>query len=140
MDIVTIQHPKLLSWAAERLATSWRLEDVRVLAGLGESEPVFVVVYSRFYPGACELTLATDGTKRWATKRSLRQIFSLPFVSWGMRRVMFVIRADNEASQDMVRRLGAQLEGRIRQGASDGTDTLIYGMLRTEASRWLNSR
>lgn len=95
---------------------------------------MFVVIYSRFGPRNCELTIATDGTRRWASKRSLRAIFHVPFTQWALARVTFVVRADNKTSIDMCERLGAVQEGVIRKAFADDVHGVVLGMLREECS------
>lgn len=134
MDIVAAQDPWLLEWAGARLRASWEPERVRWISGVSAGAPVFVVVYSRFGDGNCELTIATDGTRRWATRRSLRAIFSVPFRQWGLRRVTFMVRADNAASLDLCERLGAVREGVVREAFPDGEAGVLLGMLRKECT------
>lgn len=136
MDIIYLQDPRLLQWANERLGVRFEEGSCRWVAGLANGSVVFTVVYSRFSLRNCELTLATDGTKRWATKRTLREIFRTPFKVWGFRRVTFVVRADNHASLDMLERLGAVWEGRVRLAFEGDVDGVIFGMLKEEC-RWI---
>lgn len=131
------QRPELLAWAAQRLGINFDPGWCRWIAGGfdGETEPAFVVVYSRFTHRSCELTIATDGLRRWATRRSLRAIFGVPFGQWGMQRVTFVIRSDNTESLNLCRRLGASFEGRVRREYADDVDAIVMGMLKGEC-RW----
>lgn len=125
-----------LIWAEERLGGTFKPDRCRWVAGLDAGGPVFVVVYSHFSSRNCELSIATDETKRWATKKALRAIFSMPFVEWHLPRVTFVVSAENLPSQDLVLRLGAKLEGRVREAFPEG-DGLVFGMLRLEAEKWI---
>ena len=134
MDIITSQNPHLLAWASARLGVSWPADQVRWICGFGADSPVFVVVYSRFSHRNCELTIATDGTRRWATRRALRAIFRVPFEQWGLRRVTFVVRSDNAASIDLCERLGAVHEGRVRRAFADDVDGVVMGMLAEECT------
>lgn len=136
MDIIYLQDPRLLRWANERLGARYEEGSCRWVAGLANGSVVFVVVYSRFSLRNCELTIVTDGTKRWATRRSLREIFRTPFKVWSFRRVTFVVRADNLASLDMLDRLGAVREGCVRKTFEGEVDGIIFGMLEEEC-RWL---
>lgn len=135
MDIVTLQDPRLLTWLNARLSTQFEEASCRWVAGLADGSIVFVVVYSTFSRRSCELTIATDETRRWATKRTLHHIFRIPFVEWSLRRVMFVARADNTVSLDMIERLGAEREGQLRRHFSGDVDGVLFGMLREEC-RW----
>lgn len=135
MEIIAAQDERLLSWAERRLGTSWERPQVRWLSALADGSPVFVVVYSRFSPRNCELTIATDATKRWATRASLRAIFHVPFKQWGLRRVTFIVRSDNQRSIDLCERLGASHEGLVRETFADGVHGVVLGLLK-EDCRW----
>lgn len=135
MDIVCEQNLDYLAWAETKLGLRWELGQVRWVAGHDAGGVIWVVVFSRFSPRNCELTIATDGSKRWATKRSLRMIFGYPFRTLCLRRVTFVVREDNTESRGLVLRLGASFEGRIRKAFDETVDGIVYGMLREEC-RW----
>lgn len=133
MDITTDQDIRLLLWAAERLQVQpWNPDQVRWIAGWSDAGPVFVVIYSRFSDRNCELTIATDGTRRWATRKALKAIFTVPFRQWGLRRVSFIVRADNQASIDLCQRLGAVREGVVRKTFPGDVDGVVLGMLAEE--------
>lgn len=141
MDIVYEQNQDYLAWAESRLLPErtlnvpWEPRQVRWVAGRDAGGVIWVVVFSHFCRRNCELTIATDGSKRWATKRSLRVIFNYPFRTLGLRRVTFIVRDDNHKSQGLVLRLGATFEGRIRRLYEDTVDGIVYGMTREEC-RW----
>lgn len=132
MELIAAQDLPLLDWAQRQLDTKWELSQVRWLSGIEGERIVFVVVYSRFSSRNCELSIATDGTKRWATRRSLRAIFHVPFNQWGLRRTTFVINAENKVSIDLCERLGAVREGVVRKCFPGDADGLVLGMLKEE--------
>ena len=135
MEIIAAQDLALLAWAQERLGARWEADQVRWLSGVADGLPVFVVLYSRFSERNCELSIATDMTKRWATRRALRAIFHVPFRQWQLRRVTFVINAENKASIDLCERLGAVHEGRVRKSFPGDADGLVLGILKEEC-KW----
>ena len=135
MEIIAAQDWPLLDWAQHRLDTSWDASQVRWLSGIADGLPVFVVVYSRFSERNCELSIATDQTKRWATRKALRAIFHIPFNQWRLRRVTFVINAENKVSIDLCERLGAVREGVVRKSFPGDADGLVLGLLREE-NKW----
>jgi RimJ/RimL family protein N-acetyltransferase len=134
MTLTVIQDPRLLAWANARLDAHFEPERCRWVAGFEDAGPIFVVVYLRFSPRNVELALATDGTKRWATRRALRLIFSQPFKTWKLARCTFVVEGDNVKSIDMLDRLGAVREGCIRCAFAH-SDGYVYGMLAKEC-KW----
>lgn len=70
------------------------------------------------------------------TRRSLKLAFAYPFTHLNCSRITGLVRADNLKAQRFDEHLGFRLEGRLRSAATDGTDMLVYGMLRNEC-RWL---
>lgn len=135
MEIVYAQNQDYLAWAETRLGISWAPREARWVAGRDAGGVIWVVVFSRFSARNCELTIATDGSKRWATKRSLRAIFGYPFRALNLRRVTFVVRDDNHKSRGLVLRLGASFEGRVRKAFDGDVDGIVFGMLKEEC-RW----
>jgi hypothetical protein len=131
MEIITDQDERLLGWAERRLGVSWVASQCRWLAGV-DTDIRFVVVYSNFSPRNCDLTIATDGSKTWATRRSLRAIFAPPFELWGLRRVTFIVKADNQPSIRMLETAGARREGIARKAFDGDVDGIAFGMLREE--------
>lgn len=131
MHIITIQDERLLRWAEQRLDVCFKGTECSWIAGISDNAIAFVVVYSRFSRRNCEMTIATDGGKRWATRRSLRAIFHPPFVQWELERVTFMVEANNKASIRMCRTAGARVEGVLRKwfGEQNG---VVFGMLRNE--------
>ncbi|PLZ01806.1 N-acetyltransferase [Burkholderia sp. WAC0059] len=65
--------------------------------------------------------------------------FVYPFQVLGCHRVTGLVRADNEAAHRLIGHLGFVREGVLREGASDRTDFVVYGMLRGEC-RFLQGR
>lgn len=138
MEIVTIQDVRLLHWAEQQLGETWDASKVRWLSGVGGGI-CFVVIYSRFTKRDCWMSIATDGKKRWATRASLRAMFALPFEQWGLKRLTFMVRADNELSLKMMRQAGAVEEGRARKCFDGGVDGIAFGMLPDECRYWSKS-
>lgn len=140
VEIVTAQHPALLAWAAERLDIPFDPSRCRWLAGVEGERIVWVVVYSDFARRGCQLSIFTDGTRTWATRRALNAIFSTVFLQWQLHRCTFLVRADNIASLQLVRRLGAQQEGVLREASEGNVDMIVFGMLYSEAAKWLRQQ
>lgn len=136
MQIITAQDERLLSWAEQRLSIRIQASQSRWIAGVEGSSIVFVVVYSHFSARDCVMTIATDGKKTWATKRSLRAIFAVPFVQWRLRRVTFLVRADNSSSIRMCKKAGAHIEGVMRKAFPGDVNGILFGLL-SEECRYL---
>lgn len=82
--------------------------------------------------GAVMMHVASDGSRHWMTRSYLSACFRYPFVQLQCRRVTGLVRADNLAAQHFDEHLGFKHEGLLREGCNDGTDLILYGMLRSE--------
>jgi len=95
------------------------------------------VVYNEYRGHSMHVSMASS-TPRWATKRTLRELFSYPFVQLKVKRLTAYTGRSMTSVQAFLERLGFQFEGIARQGFEDD-DCVIYGMLRSEC-RWIRSR
>lgn len=128
---------RLCGWASERMgrpALRWPKDTVCI--GLEEAgDPVAVILYDRFTSQSCDMHLATNGGKKWATRASLYAFFAFPFIQCGFSRVGTHILRSNVASQILALKLGFTFEGRICSSL-DGEDGIILGMLKQDC-RWI---
>ena len=102
------------------------LENGRVIGG---------VVYTMYTGNGIMMNVA-GGYKGWINRAFLRAAFAYPFKQLGCTRVSGLVRADNYAAQQFDERLGFKREGLVRRGDDDGTDLIMYGMLREEC-KWI---
>lgn len=80
----------------------------------------------------CELSIGSVGG---LSREFIRAVFRYVFVELDCRRVTGRVSADLDWAGHL-QRLGFVEEGRLREGAVNGGDTIIFGMLRQEC-RWL---
>lgn len=136
--IIGNQRQRGLEWAIPRLDAGvghWDGASCLILERGGSITAV--AVYNHYYPKkSVELSIASIGGG-WLTRPFLSAVFRTPFVEWEMRRVGSSISADNHKSIRFCEHLGFQREGCIRQGAPNGQDLLLYGLLKEEC-RWGN--
>jgi RimJ/RimL family protein N-acetyltransferase len=102
-------------------------EDGKLIAG---------VVYNMYTEAGICMHVAADPGKRWMTRDFLYRAFAYPFIQLGCNRVTGLVRVDNIEARRFDEHLGFVQEGVIRKGATDGTDLILYGMLKEEC-RWL---
>lgn len=122
-DIVEeIYHPEAATIGLE--------EDGELIAG---------VVFDHYTGPSISMHVAAIPGKRWMTKDFLWRCFAYPFLQLQCNRITGLVRVDNLAAQKFDEHLGFQREGLIRKAAKDGTDYILYGMLREEC-RWLEKR
>ena len=141
MEIVVIQDARLLAWAAKRVGTTFAPAECKWVAGLGPGGITWVVVYSHFSDRNCAMSIATDGSRRWASRAMFAQIFGIPFVQWKFPRVTFIVAENNARSLAMLRHngrfsIGAREEGRMRAMFADDVDGIAFGLLAREC-RWI---
>lgn len=140
MQIITLQDARLLAWAAQKLKATYSPATCKWVGALDAGGVVWVAVYSHFSERNCAISLATNGSKRWASRATFRTILRIPFVEWGLARVTFVVDERNEASLRMMRKdgrfcVGAREEGRMR-AMFDGADGIVFGLLKEEC-KWI---
>ena len=66
------------------------------------------------------------------TRQFLRAVFFYPFLQLKVKRISALVDASNERSLNLTRKLGFKQEGRLREAAPDGGDTLVFGILKSE--------
>lgn len=72
----------------------------------------------------------------WCTRKTLRQLYSYPFVQVGCRRMTTITRADNATARKADLMMGFREEGVLRCYFPGDVDAIVYGMLREEC-RWI---
>lgn len=120
------------AWLRERVGVRNAFEKYTCLSLMDGLKFRAVVLFCGYNGHAIEMHVASDGSRRWLTRDYLRACFRYAFVQLGVRRVTGLVSAKNEAALKFDRALGFKDEGCIRQGADDGSDLLVLGMLRAE--------
>lgn len=135
MTVCTEQRPEFFRFFHEKSGISHDPNKTQVLASLGGDTIRAVVLYSRIASGACEMSVVSDGSKRWASREFLRIGFAIPFLNYGVNRCGVIVSVDNEPSWKLAMHFGFQLEGVLRQ-YFDGADAYVMSMLRSEC-KWI---
>jgi RimJ/RimL family protein N-acetyltransferase len=133
--IVYGQDDRVSAWVGERVgeesfgpgAAIGLEEDGNLIAG---------VVYNMYTEASICMHVAAKPGKRWMTRDFLFRVFAYPFLQLKCNRVTGLVRVDNIEARRFDEHLGFVQEGVIRKGATDGTDMILYGMLKEEC-RWL---
>lgn len=95
------------------------------------------MVYFDFQPGFGDVSLsAAVDTPKAITKRVLRELFTFPFITLGMRRITAFIACDNLHSVNVAKRAGFRAEGIKRNAGYNGQNVIMFGMLKEEC-KWL---
>ena len=132
MVLTTAQYRRYLAWACMKLEIEHPPHDARWIAGEINGSIVFVLVYTHFTERDCMMTIATDRSKRWATRRALQLIFGTPFNFWKLRRLTCLVNERNAESIEVVTRLNFCPEGRLSKFFDEKSDGLLFGLLRED--------
>lgn len=81
--------------------------------------------------------IASDGSRRWATRTYLWTIFDYPFNQLKVNRITVCVGEGNSASRRFVEHLGFELETTL-QAAHPSGDLLVYRMFK-ESCRWIGA-
>ena len=102
-----------------------------------DGELIAGVVFENYTGSSISMHVAALDGRNWLSKEFLFRTFAYPFLQLDCNRVTGLVRADNAKAQKFDEHIGFIKEGVLRKGATDGTDYIIYGMLKEEC-RWLN--
>jgi RimJ/RimL family protein N-acetyltransferase len=127
---------RVCQWVAQRLDVSnWGPDPV----GIGleqDGELIAGVVFNQYDEANVNMHIASEPGKNWLTREFLTCCFAYPFVQLGVNRVTGLVRTDNLPAQKFDEHLGFKREGLVRRAYTDGTDMIVYGMLKEEC-KWL---
>ena len=133
--LVSGKNERLLTWVGERVDTKSFYPGA---VGIGldvAGKLTAAVVYELYNEISVNMHIALE--PGWSLSREqIRIAFSYPFGQLGCQRITGTIRTDNFLAQRLAEKLGFVQEGRMRYACKDGTDMIIYGMLRDEC-RWI---
>lgn len=90
------------------------------------------VIYEGYTTNNLAMHVAATPGKHWLNRRFLRAAFAYPFLQLRVDRVTGVVPDSNAQAKKFDEHLGFIREGVIRRGSHDGSDLIIYGMLREE--------
>lgn len=99
-------------------------------------EILAVVIYNTFSKFNCEMSVASNGSRRWMSKEFLRVCFRYPFWQLGLTRITGVVEETNSDALRLDRHLGFIEEARLKCwfGSNDG---IAFRMLKEEC-KWID--
>lgn len=129
------QDERVMTWVGQRIDEDDFGKGVGI--GLEEGGELVAGVVFNLYtgPSIC-MHVAAEPGRRWMTRDFLFRCFAYPFLQLQCNRITGLVRMDNLDAQRFDEHLGFKKEGILRKAASDGTDFILYGMLKEEC-RWL---
>lgn len=133
--IIYGQDERVCQWVAERIGGDESFNGVSI--GLEENgELIAGVVFDMYTGPGISMHVAAIPGKRWMTRDYLYRCFAYPFEQLNCRRITGLVKVDNIEAQKFDEHLGFKREGLLREAYDDGTDMIVYGMLKSEC-RWL---
>ncbi len=133
------QLPEYLDFVNERTGSNLSSAEAITIARVNQhGQPACVVAFHGFERWSVQATIATDGTKQWATPGYMRAIFTYPFETLDVSRIGVVIREDNALSMAMCHRMGFKSEG-FQPGRFGHLGAMLMGMRKTEC-RWIGGK
>jgi RimJ/RimL family protein N-acetyltransferase len=136
-QVIYGQDERVAKWVGDQIDEVYLPGSAAI--GLEENgELIAGVVFDHYTGPSISMHVAATG-KRWMTKDFLWRCFAYPFIQLQCNRITGLVRVDNLAAQKFDEHLGFVKEGLLRKAAKDGTDYIVYGMLREEC-RWLEIR
>lgn len=108
----------------------------------GTVEILAVVGFNRWTVHGVDGNIASDKTKRWASKEFISTCYNYAFEYANKTRINFGVRADNKDAIKLHESFGHKLECTLEDGDGEGKDVLIYGLTRKQwrKSKWNVSR
>ncbi len=145
---------QLARWACERipwLGYSPTMRAVGVADGQEATAALLAVcvfhgyiapqtIDAKTWYGVCEISFAAASPK-WATRRSISSLLSIPFLQYGVRKVVTVIPSTNKRAIRFNEGIGLKPEGTLRHHFAKGVHACIHGMMKSEfEARWQHPR
>jgi RimJ/RimL family protein N-acetyltransferase len=121
-----------IPWAMERIGMRFPFHNPVAIMLIEGDRMLASVLFTDYDEVNIGIHVASDGSKRWLTRKFLRACFAYPFEQLKVRRVTGLVAASNASALRFDLHLGFQVEGRLRKAAQDGSDLLVLGMLRHE--------
>ena len=128
--------PEVVKWVARRTNEFGRFGTDIGIGWARDGRLVAGVAYADWNGPNVVCHIASDGSRRWATREYLWTIFDYPFNQLKVKRITVCVGEGNGDSRRFVQHLGFRLESTLRAAHPSG-DLLVYSMF-SEQCRWLN--
>lgn len=125
-----------VAWAEARHPVRFRSDAVAIGRTNDAGELVAVVIFDTFSPTNCNVSVVSDGSRRWFDRRYATVCMAFPFNQCKFPRITAFVSTLNVESLAFSPRFGWVQEGVMRRAGAKGEDLIIYGMLREECL-WL---
>lgn len=103
----------------------------------GNIRAVWVMVHT--YSTHCDVHLASDGTRGWATRNTLGGLFGYIFYVLGATLAIGIVGAKNTAAQIAAIKLGFEIKTRLPEIMDNGDDGVMIVMHRDQC-QWIKDQ
>lgn len=90
------------------------------------------VVFDGRIGGSIMMHVASDGSRHWMTPAYMAACFGYAFNQEKVNLIIGLVRADNNDARRFDEHLGFKQNGLLPQACMDGTDLIVYGMLKDQ--------
>lgn len=147
IELIYGQDERVIAWATARIPNCRFRDDAKGIGGAIGGELVGAFVFDQFSSQSCFASIASDGSKRWMSRKFVVHGMAYPFLQCGFKRLNVLISERNANSIRFCLHFGGVLEGRLREAGPDDEDMLIFGVLRRDCpylpenkTRWRDRR
>lgn len=121
--------PAVVDWVATRTNEFGRFGSETGIGWDGGNGLVAGVVYAQWNGPNVVCHIASDRSRKWATREYLWTIFDYPFSQLRCKRITVEVGEGNKDSRNFVEKLGFVLEATL-SGAHPSGDLLVYRLWR----------
>ena len=129
--IVWDEHERVMHFVASRIDAS-PFEKYAAIGLESDGDLIAGVVFERATGASLLMHVASDGSRHWMTPAYMGACFCYAFNQEKANLIVGLVRADNVDAQRFDEHLGFKKRGQLPQACTDGTDLIVYGMLKSE--------
>lgn len=129
--IVWNEHERVMRFAAARIGVP-EFEKYAAIGLESDGELAAAVVFDNRCEANIMMHVASDGSRHWMTPAYMAACFGYAFKQEKVNLIVGLVRADNVEAQRFDEHLGFKKRGQLPQACTDGTDLIVYGMLKSE--------
>lgn len=136
--------PIFVRWLKQQLQHASPLDhdDCRTVSIVRGNEIAAVVAFHGWTAHTVEASIASDGTKSWATRGYVQAVYEYAFVTADKARLNFTVSVSNEAAIRMHKTLGHRLDCVLHDAEGEGNDLYLFSLTRRDwrAGRFCRSK
>jgi RimJ/RimL family protein N-acetyltransferase len=123
--------PHVVDWVAKRTNEYGNFGAAQGIGWLKDGNLVAGVAYAEWNGPNVVCHIASDGSRRWATRQYLWTIFDYPFNQLNANRITVCVGEGNGNSRRFVEKLGFAVEATLKEAHPTG-DLIVYRMWKSE--------